>query len=82
MSIRNGKAREGAFDASQSCLNLYWKISVYNLTLSASGVGCAAGQTTMSDIVYLDAKVTPNKFLSLALTPSKNDGVIVIGTKR
>ena len=27
MSIRNGKAREGAFDASQSCLNLYWKIS-------------------------------------------------------
>jgi len=29
VSIRNGKAREGSFDASQSCLNLYWKISVY-----------------------------------------------------
>jgi hypothetical protein len=56
--------------------------NIYNLTLSASGVGCAAGQTTMSGIVYLDATVTPNKFLSLALTPSKNDGVIVIGTKR
>lgn len=27
MSIRNGKAREGAFDASQSSLDLYWKIS-------------------------------------------------------
>ena len=29
MSIRNGKAREGSFDVSQSCLDLYWKISVY-----------------------------------------------------
>jgi len=29
VSIRNGKAREGSFDASQSCLNLYWKISVH-----------------------------------------------------
>ena len=35
MSIRNGKAREGAFDASQSCLNLYWKISVKLLTATA-----------------------------------------------
>jgi hypothetical protein len=56
--------------------------NIYNLTLSASGIGCAAGQTTMSGIVYLDATVTPNKFLSLALTPNKNDGVIVLGTKR
>ena len=55
--------------------------NIYNLALSASGVGCAAGQTTMSGIVYLDATVTPNKFLSLALTPNKNDGVIVLGTK-
>jgi len=29
VSIRNGSAGEGVFDASQSCLNLYWKISVY-----------------------------------------------------
>ena len=56
--------------------------NIYNLTLSASGVGCAAGQTSMSGIVYLETAVTPNVFLSLALTPNKNDGVIVIGTKR
>ena len=31
MSIRNGKAREGSFDVSQSCLDLYWKISVYDI---------------------------------------------------
>jgi hypothetical protein len=55
--------------------------NIYNLTLSASGIGCAAGQTTMSGIVYVDATVTPKKFLSLALTPNKNDGLIVIGTK-
>ncbi len=55
--------------------------NIYNITLSASGVGCAAGQTTMAGIVYLDATVTPRRFLSLALTPNKNDGVIVIGTK-
>jgi hypothetical protein len=36
----------------------------------------------MSGVALLDTTVTPNKFLSLALTSSKNDGVIVIGTKR
>ena len=56
--------------------------NVYNLTLSATGANCVAGQSTMSGIIYLDTTVTPNKFLSLALTPSKTDGVIVIGTKQ
>jgi hypothetical protein len=56
--------------------------NIYNLSLSATGVNCVAGQSTMSGIVYLDRTVTPNKFLSLALTPSKNDGVVVIGTKQ
>lgn len=56
--------------------------NVYNLTLSATGVNCVAGQSTMSGVVYLDTTVTPNKFLSLALTPSKTDGVVVIGTKQ
>ena len=56
--------------------------NIYNITLSGAGTGCATGQTTMSGIVYLDTTASPNKFLSLALTPSKNDGVIVIGTKR
>lgn len=56
--------------------------NIYNVNLTASGSGCAVGQSSMSGIVYLDATVTPNKFLSLALTPNKNDGVIVIGTKQ
>ena len=38
MSIRNGNAREGAFDASQSCLNLYWKISVNDDFVRLMGV--------------------------------------------
>ena len=56
--------------------------NIYNVTLAGVGVGCALGQSSMSGIAYLDTTVTPNKFLSLALTPSKNDGVIVIGTKQ
>lgn len=56
--------------------------NIYNLTLVGVGVGCAVGQSSMSGIAYLDTTVTPNKFLSLALTPGKNDGVIVVGTKQ
>ena len=56
--------------------------NVYNVSLSAVGSGCAVGQSSMSGVALLDTTVTPNKFLSLALTASKNDGVIVIGTKR
>lgn len=56
--------------------------NIYNLTLSSVGIGCAAGQSSLSGVAYLDATVTPNKFLSLALTSNKSDGVIVIGTKQ
>jgi hypothetical protein len=56
--------------------------NVYNLTLIAIGSGCAAGQSTLTGVTYLDTTVTPNRFLALGLTPSKNDGLIVIGTKQ
>jgi hypothetical protein len=56
--------------------------NVYNITLTAVGIGCAAGQSTLTGVTYLDTTVTPNKFLALALTSSKNDGLIVIGTKQ
>lgn len=56
--------------------------NIYNVALSASGTGCATSQSSMSGIAYLDRSVTPNKFLSLALTSNRNDGVIVIGTKQ
>lgn len=56
--------------------------NIYNISLSSSGVGCAVGQSTLSGVTYLDTSVTPNKFLALALTSSKSDGLIVIGTKQ
>jgi hypothetical protein len=56
--------------------------NVYNITLTSVGSGCAAGQSTLTGVTYLDTTVTPNKFLALALTPSKSDGLIVIGTKQ
>jgi hypothetical protein len=56
--------------------------NVYNITLTSVGNGCAAGQSTLNGVTYLDTTVTPNKFLALALTSSKSDGLIVIGTKQ
>ena len=56
--------------------------NIYNVTLESSGGGCAVGQSSMSGVAVLDATITPNRFLSLALTSSKNDGIIVIGTKQ
>ncbi len=56
--------------------------NVYNISLTSVGIGCAAGQSTLSGVAYLDTTVTPNKFISLSLTSGKNDGLIVIGTKQ
>lgn len=56
--------------------------NVYNITLTSVGSGCAAGQSTLTGVTYLDTTVTPNKFLALALTSNKADGLIVIGTKQ
>ncbi len=56
--------------------------NVYNITLTSVGSGCAAGQSTLTGVTYLDTTVTPNKFHALTLTSSKNDGLIVIGTKQ
>jgi hypothetical protein len=56
--------------------------NVYNINLTASGSSCVAGQNSMTGVAYIDTTVTPNKFISLALTPNKDDGVIVIGTKQ
>ena len=56
--------------------------NIYNINLSSSGVGCAVGQSSLSGVTYLDTSVTPNKFLALALTSDKSDGLIVIGTKQ
>ena len=56
--------------------------NVYNLTLAASGSGCAVGQSSLSGVAIVDTTVVPNKFLSLALTSNHGDGVIVLGTKQ
>lgn len=55
--------------------------NIYNVTLTSVGSSCAVGQSSMVGVAYLDTSVIPNKFLSLALTASKGDGVIVIGTR-
>jgi hypothetical protein len=56
--------------------------NIYNITLSSTGSGCAVGQGTLSGVTHIDTSVTPNKLLALSLTPSKSDGLIVIGTKQ
>lgn len=56
--------------------------NVYNISLTSVGSGCAAGQSILSGVTYLETTVTPNKFLSLSLTADKNDGLIIIGTKQ
>lgn len=55
--------------------------NVYNINLTSAGPNCAVGFATLSGVAYLDTTVTPNRFLSLALTPSKSDGLIVLGSK-
>ena len=56
--------------------------NIYNVNLSAVGIGCAAGQSTLSGVAFLNTAVTPNQFYSLALNSNKSDGLIVIGTKQ
>jgi hypothetical protein len=81
--------RSGRFSLNQSNCLTTGSISprpggknVFNLTLTTSGSGCASGLSSLSGVAYLDTSVTPNKFLALALTPTKSDGLIVIGTKQ
>jgi hypothetical protein len=56
--------------------------NVYNVKLESTGSGCATGQNTLTGVTYLDTAVTPNRFLALALTPSRNDGLIILGTRQ
>jgi len=55
--------------------------NVYNITLMAVGSECAAGQSTLTGVAYLDP-FTPNKLIALALNTNKDDGLVVIGTKQ
>lgn len=79
----------GAFTLSQTnCITVGTLVprsggkNVYNLNMTASGSSCVVGQSSMSGVAYIDTTVTPTKFVALALTPNKHDGVIVIGTKQ
>ena len=78
----------GAFSVVQLTCTLLGTVAprlggknVYNLNIAPSGF-CPTVPSSMTGIAYLDTSVTPNKFISLALNPSKNDGVIVVGTKQ
>ena len=56
--------------------------NIYNVNLSTTGSGCASGQSTLSGVLFVDTTVTPYQFVALTLTPSKNDGLIVLGSKQ
>ena len=56
--------------------------NIYNMTLTAVGAGCAAGQSTLSGVTYLNTSITPHQFYALALKSDKSDGLIVVGTKQ
>ena len=56
--------------------------NVFNVSLTSSGSGCAAGQSSLTGVAFLDKSATPYKFVSLALNSNKSDGLIVIGTKQ
>ena len=57
--------------------------NIYNINVTFTGTNCALGNGgTASGIFTLDRTVTPNIALTLALTPSKQDGFIGIGTKQ
>ena len=56
--------------------------NVYDMNLTSSGSGCAAGQSALKGIAILDASETPNIFLGLALNSDKSDGLIIAGIKQ
>jgi hypothetical protein len=56
--------------------------NVYNISMKFNGTNCALGDGgTASGIFILDQSETPNVAVSMALTPSKQDGFIAIGEK-
>ena len=56
--------------------------NIYNINITTAGTACATGQSSLAGVLTVDTTVTPNKFIALALTPNKADGLIVIGTKQ
>ena len=56
--------------------------NVYNISMTFKGTNCALGDGgTASGIFILDQSETPNVAVSMALTPSKQDGFIAFGEK-
>jgi hypothetical protein len=56
--------------------------NVYNIFMTFKGANCALGDGgTASGIFILDRSKNPNVAVSMALTPSKQDGFIAVGEK-
>ena len=56
--------------------------NVYDISMTFNGNSCALGDGgTASGIFLLDQSETPNVAVSMALTPSKQDGFIAFGEK-
>lgn len=56
--------------------------NVFNINLTATGAGCAVGQSNLSGVAYLDTSVTPSTVIAISLTPARDDGLIVLLTKQ
>ena len=56
--------------------------NIFNLSLTLSGANCGSGNGgTVSGIFILDATTTPKSAYFFTLTPTKQDGIIGIGSK-
>lgn len=56
--------------------------NIFNLSLTLSGVSCGSGNGgTVSGIFIFDATATPKSAYFFTLTPTKQDGIIGIGSK-
>jgi len=56
--------------------------NIYNINLTSVGIGCAIGQSSISGVAYIDTTTNPNRMLILALTSTKNDGLVIIATRQ
>lgn len=79
----------GAFSLSDSGCTVTGQLTprasgknIYNSTMSFVGTCVFPTGTSTSGVAYLDTSVSPNRFISLALTSSKDDGLILLGTKQ
>lgn len=75
--IQSGCTSNGSFSPRPSGKN------IFDVSVSFSGPTCALGNgSSAKGIAYLDTTTRPFRLSALALRDDRNDGLIVLGTKR